>query len=431
VSLRTKILGPILAAIIVVAALLGFLWLERSQALLGLGEKLRAPLDLAANLTQSSDDAWTGDRALLHLRQGDLLALSGDWQGAEKEYRQSVDADGGVMALKKLVTAQLQRRDIAGAEGTVERLRREGARAEDILLLDVSIALRKNEPDAAKDLLSEAGDSPQKHYGAALLAIVSGDHATAQEELKAVEAGWDPVLRAQARTLLSAYEEYDLFPESTATHLLTLLSRALAQVQECEIALPLLTNVTAQQDDYRDAWIVKGYCELVTERYEPALASLERAYALDPEKPEIQYFLGRTYAALKDYKNAETFLQYALRNGFQPEREVRRAIAASALASGNTSLAFDQYRELATASGSDLASIEKFVGLALQAGKNDEAHAAAVSATERWPDSGKAFSLLGYSAAAKDLKDEARTAFTKALELDPTLDDVKQKLVDL
>src|SRR3989338_3760244 len=46
------------------------------------------------------------DRALLHLRQGDLLALNGDWAGAEKEYRASVENDGGTPAPPKPPPAQ-------------------------------------------------------------------------------------------------------------------------------------------------------------------------------------------------------------------------------------------------------------------------------------------------------------------------------------
>lgn len=422
-----------IAALLVAAGFLGFLWLQRSQSLVSFRERLRRPLELAASLGTSSaeDDSWKTDRSLLSLREGDLLALNGDWRGAEYSYQQAVDADGGIIALKKLAGAQLQRHNVEGAEATIDRLRREGARAEDILLLSVSATIRRGEPDRARDLLAQAGDSPQKHYAAALLSLSLEDLNGAREELKVVETGWDPVLRSYARTLLSAYEEYDLFPESTQIHLLTLLSRSLAQVQECDIALPLLARVTNEQDDYRDAWIVQGYCNLTTERTEAALASLERAYALDPEKPEVQYFLGRAYAALKDHRNAITFLQYALRNGFKPERDVRRAIAAEALASGDNALAFEQYGALATASGADLASIEKYVGIALQTDHKDEAYQAAKEAILRWPDSGKAMSLLGYAASAKDLKDEARTAFTKALELDPTLDDVKEKLVNL
>jgi cytochrome c-type biogenesis protein CcmH/NrfG len=48
----------------------------------------------------------------------------------------------------------------------------------------------------------------------------------------------------------------------------------------------------------------------------------------------------------------------------------------------------------------------------------------------RWPNDAKAFVLLGSAATADEKKDEARTAYEKALQLDPTLPDVKDKLLN-
>jgi tetratricopeptide (TPR) repeat protein len=426
-----RIVVPITLATLITAGLLFFLWTQLSSSVRSL--RVQEPgATLAANLQDSSFDAGTeGDTALLHLRQGDLFALAGDWQKAEDEYKASVDAGGGVPALKKFAQAQLQRRDFDGARSTIDRLKSSGARTEDLLLLNALVLLRTGKNDDAGALLAAAGDSPQKHYALALLAIVRGQHDAAKTELAQTEGGWEPVLRTYAHTIAAAYDEFALFPEGRDIHLETLLARALAQVQECELALPLLTNVTTQQDDYRDAWIVQGFCQLTTERYDAALTSLERAYALDPEKPEIQYFLGRTYAALKDHQNAITFLQYALKNGFQPETDVRRAIGAEAQLAGDFALAFNQYQAVATASGADLTTIGKFVEVAIQADRKDAAFEAAQKATVRFPDSGKAFAILGDAAAILEKKDDARAAYEKALQLDPTLPGIKEKLVNL
>lgn len=431
--LSARVIVPMFLAVLIAAGLLTFLWLQLHATARDLRGQA-TPLTTAAAGTDASagnifmDEA---DKALLSLRQGDLLALSGDWAEAQKEYEASVKAGGGIAALKKLVTAQLQRRDLDGARDTIDLLRREGARSEDLLLLDVLVALRSDRQDEAASLLQEAGDSPQKHYGALLLAVIQGNHDAAKTEIQAVIGGWEPVLRTYARTLQGAYDEFLLFPDSPDSHLLTLLSRALAQVQECELALPLLARAVREQDDYRDAWIVQGFCQLTTERSAEALTSLERAYALDPEKPETQYFLGRAYAAQQDHRNAITFLEYALQNGFQPERDVRRAIALEAQAAGDTSLAYHQYRALATGSGSDLASVQDFVSLALQIDKEEDAYAAAQEAVRQWPNAGKAYAILGDAAAATGKVDEARTSYEKALQLDATLDDVKEKLVNL
>lgn len=373
-------------------------------------------------------DVDAGDESLLHLRAGDVYALRGEWAAAEEEYRAAVRSDGGLTALRKLAQAQLQRRDIRGAQETLDQLRREGARSEDVLLLESVILLRTGEVARARALLDAAQESPHKHYGLALLFVITGDHPAARTELAAVSGGWEPVLRTYARTLAAAYDEYALFPESPVLHLETLLGRALAQVQECELALPILSRVTHAQDDYRDAWIVQGFCELSTERTTEALASLERAYQLDPEKPEIQYFLARAYLEQGDHGNALTFLQYALRNGFRPESEVRRLIAQEALEMQNPGLALEQYDALTRAEDADLAAYGAFVAASITAGGAEEAYAKAAEAAARWPEEAEAHELLGWAAAETGRTDEARSALEKALSIDPGRESARERL---
>jgi tetratricopeptide (TPR) repeat protein len=336
-----RIIAPILCAVLCGGLLIAILWWQLLQSTAILSQKKPHTTSSIINqedmIAPLSDNLPldTHDEALMHLRKGDLLSIQGEWKEAEKEYTQAVDKKGGLPALRRLAQAQLQRRNIRGMKSTLSQMKREGARGEDILLLESIVLMRTGEMVRAKKLLEGSKDSPQKNYGLALIAILEGFHELAQERLQDVINGWEPIMRSYAQTLQAAYDEFELFPQSPNIHLITLLARSLAQVQECELALPLLVQVTSQQDDYRDAWIVQGYCEFVTERPEQALHSFERAYALDPEKPEVQYFLGRTYAKLGNSNTSITFLKYALTNGFEPANDIRRLIAEQALASGD------------------------------------------------------------------------------------------------
>jgi tetratricopeptide (TPR) repeat protein len=428
-----RILVPVVAAVLTVGVVIVVLFWQLEGARALLSEQLNKTVGTGATIFNPITDsnAGTGDEALLHLRAGDVFALRGEWGEAEKEYSEAVKAKGGLTALRKLAQAQLQRRDIRAAQSTLDQLRREGARAEDVLLLESVILLRTGEIAKARALLDSAQESPHKHYGLALLSIIGGDNDNAKAELAAVSAGWEPVLRSYARILSGAYEEYTLFPESPAHHLQTLLSRALAQVQECELALPILSQVTAQQNDYRDAWIVQGFCELTSERYPEALASLEHAYQLDPEKAEIQYFLARTYIAQEDHANALTFLQYALRNGFNPEAEVRRLIASEALEIGNASLALEQYEALTKQEDATIDAYDAYVRAAIASNRAEEAYAKATEAIGKWPDDATAHELLGRSAAATNRNDEARSELEKALQLNPGQTTAREALNDL
>lgn len=432
-----RIVAPVALAVLCAAVLAGLLWLqlEESSRLIEKSSKveqqkqdetliLRPGLSVTANVDPK-------DRSLMHLRQGDLLALQGDWQEAQREYELSVKHGGELPALRKLAQAQLQRRDLDGANATIRKMKSAGGKPEDLLLLESVVSLRSGELVKAREILAAAEDSPQKQYGLALLSIIQGDHTSARTFLGQVSTGWEPVLRSYAKTLLSAYDEFMLFPESPEIHLITLLSRALAQVQECELALPLLVQVTQQKDDYRDAWIVQGYCELTTERAAQALTSLEQAYNIDPQKPEIQYFLGRAHAAAGDHGNAVTFLRYALANGFQPASEVRSHIAKEALANGDGAIALEQYKALIEEKNADIRWFEGFVITAIALGNADDATATAARAVEVWPEQGKAHELVGLAALESQKKDAAVRAFTKAIELDPFLEKSQEKLKEL
>lgn len=433
-SFPRSIAVPALLAVVVAIAIGAFLLWQLDTA--------RSLLQTTGNVT--SEDGTTiraiaplpaptehGDAALSALRRGDLLALRGEWADAEKEYRAAVDAGGSLTALRKLAQAQLQRRKVEAARGTLRDLRSAGARTEDLVLLESIIDLRSGALDDAQRLLDDATDTPQKHYGLGLLAIIQGRHDDAKAALSTVLGGWEPTLRGYAKALLGAYEEYQLFEGSPEIHRQTLLSRALADVGECELSLPLLSDVLLKQDDYRDAWIVQGYCQLTTERVDEAKTSLERAYQIDPQKPEIQYFLARTFSKLGDHQAAITYLQYAVENGFSPATEARRLLAAEALAAGDAELALKQLEELTLSDSAGVDAYADFVAAALSMGKKEEAYAKAQAAAAAYPDDGSAHALLGWTAMETGRKDEAKTELTKALELDPSLEDARARLTSL
>ena len=202
--------------------------------------------------------------------------------------------------------------------------------------------------------------------------------------------------------------------------MLALLARALAQVNECEIALPLAQKATQSLPSYRDAFLVKGYCELVTERTSQALATFERAYAIDSEKPEIQYFLARTYKAMNDTRNAITFLQYAIINGFKPERDARELLAAYAIDASDTALALEQYAAIIEDAPEDISATETYVSLAIRIpGKSEDAYQAALSLKKRLPNDPNALALLAEASQASGKREEAANNAEAALRLDP------------
>ena len=365
-------------------------------------------------------DSTVRSQALMELRQGEVFELKGEWKQAEDHYQKSADAGGGIPALRKLASIQLQRREYDPAGQTIAKLKDGNEAGDSVALLEGLLALRKGDANGAEAIFKRQATSPQSEYGLGLVALSRADHATAKKEFSLAAESSDTTIRAYAKIILAAYDEFALFPEGQDVHLLTLLARALAQVNECETALPLLNSVVTRQERYRDAWIVKGYCEFTSERLKDALTSLEQAYSLDPEKPEIQYFLARTHAALGDPQNAVTFLQYALINGFQPEKDARELLAEYAQELGNTELALEQYKILAETPDSDLTAYQRYVDLA--AGSTTHALDALSVAKEsllRWPNDAGALTLAAKSALGAGLPDDANTYVSSALKIDP------------
>jgi tetratricopeptide (TPR) repeat protein len=430
-----RIAIPIFLAVICAGLLIAFLWWQLTAAT---GILRNGPLtafsaagtpNIIQTNTENSIDSR--DRALLHIRQGDVFSLRGEWRLAQEEYTLAVDADGGLPALRKLARAQLQRREKSGLKSTIRKMKDSGARPESILLLESIALLRAGELVEVRTKMENAEESPHKDYVLALLSIVEGNHENAQQKLESVIGGWEPVLRSYARQIMAAYDEFALFPESSDLHLITLISRALAQVQECELSLPLLLQVTQREDSYRDAWIVQGYCELTTERFAQALSSLEHAYSLDPQKPEIQYFLARAYSALEEHSNAITFFEYALTNGFVPASEIHRLIAAEALEGGNMLLALHQYEAMTKEENPSLEAYEGYVEVSMALGQAEDAYTKAKEAVEALPSEARAHDLLGWAAMETERIEEAHAALTRALELNPFLMSAKERLEDL
>lgn len=365
-------------------------------------------------------DSATQSQALMQLRQGEIFELKGEWRQAQAKYEESVLSGGGAPALKKLASIQLQRREYDAAAATIAELKQENPDSEDVMLLEGILSLRRGDTAKAVSIFNRQPDSPQSLYGLSLTTIIRGDHDTAKTELAKATASANPSIRNAAGILLQAYNEFSLFPEAQSVHLATLLARALAQVNECETALTLVSPVTLSDPRYRDAWIVKGFCEFTTERTREALSSLEQAYSLDPEKPEIQYFLARTHAALGDPQNAVTFLQYAILNGFIPERDARELLAEYARELGNTALALEQYKLIAESKTGDLAAYTRYVDLAVGTQNHTlDALALAKAALVKWPDDSAVLALAAKAALAAGLPADAEKYVQSALNIDP------------
>jgi len=90
--------------------------------------------------------------------------------------------------------------------------------------------------------------------------------------------------------------------------------------------------------------MVMGYCRLMLQDTASAREAFERAYALDPERAETQYFLGLSEERGNNPPEAERWYGFALQNGFEPREELREKLASLALRRGSPEEAAEHYR---------------------------------------------------------------------------------------
>ena len=329
-----------------------------------------------------------------------------------------------VPVIRKLFHTTLLLRDWERAEAMLGLLSFRGVSEEALDALRGFLLLHKGEKAGAQHLFQKYPENPEHLYGLALLSLLQGTHEETEQFLSMIrEKSSDPVLVHAAQTLQGAYDEFALFEDGKNSHQSTLLARALAQLNQCPFALELLEGVMLSEPDYRDAWIIKGYCTLILQETTEALEAFEKAYSLDPEKSETQYFLGLTHERMGKMTEARTFLSYALQNGFQPERAIREKLATIAEAEGAYEDAAAEYQSLLELGDENLAeTYHALVTLLIEhLNQTDEARTLALEARERLGDVPLVLDLLGWTELLRDDVNQAAAYLTVAVTQDPTL----------
>ncbi len=284
-------------------------------------------------------------KTIQSIQEGALFESKGMIDRAEERYRYAIENGGGNDARVFLIHLLRKKGDVQKATMIIQESENNGGISDDLLLEKGLLLLKKN-PNEAREFFEALGEKTNvQQYGKALVAMTQGDHRASENAINAMQESDDHWKRIRS-TLRNAYQEFALFEHGEDVHRDTLLARALAEIDECPTAQTILTNVLTTKDDYRDAWIVQGYCELMSGATKDALTSLERAYAIDPIKPEIQYFLARAYFNLGDPQNAITFLQYAISNGFEPKNDARNLLIEYAKEGGSIDLALENLQIL-------------------------------------------------------------------------------------
>jgi tetratricopeptide (TPR) repeat protein len=125
------------------------------------------------------------------------------------------------------------------------------------------------------------------------------------------------------KELSIVYEEFENLAEGKNAHLYAEMAKVLATYNEGTLARELADTAIKEDVSYIDAWILRGYSQMLLRDYARAELDLRQAYELDPLRPETQYFLALTLYEQEKLDEAALFFEKALDYDFEFSAEVR------------------------------------------------------------------------------------------------------------
>lgn len=174
----------------------------------------------------------------------------------------------------------------------------------------------QNKHETAKEILSELNGLPviEKKY----FAIDVND--TSIEE---VNVSITSELAKKVQDLLVTYEEFEGLSDGKNPHLFALLAKKLAENNEGRLAREFSDTAIKEDVAYIDAWIIRGYANLLLKDFGNALQDLRHAYELDPIRPQTHYFLALTLYESGNEEEAALYFEKALEHNFEFSSEIR------------------------------------------------------------------------------------------------------------
>jgi len=238
-----------------------------------------------------------------------------------------------------------------------------------------------------------------------------------------------PQVAEKVKEISIVYEEFENLAEGKDAHLFAELSKIMATYNEGTLARELADTSIKEDVSYIDAWILRGYAQMLMRDFHLAEADLRNAYELDPLRPETQYFLALSLYEQDKWDEAALFFEKALEHDFEfsaedtdPEKFVSAIhTAVDLLKKPEVALEFSQilYEQdttdlmAANVHGWALIANEKYV----EAGQVLEA------AQKLDPQNPRTYLNLGLLFEEQDKPEEAKRYYKKCYELGKDLTD--------
>lgn len=343
--------------------------------------------------------------------------------------------------------AYIQTRDNAKLASLVQQIEQRFPGSLEPIVLKVRAFIAAEKYAQTLEILNGVKEElpPSLHFYRAVLLALQNDHKQAREiltqlstvpvleiDFEVTESGIEehidaedektmlrPEMQTKVLDVLSAYEEFDVYHDAQSAHLLALIGKALAQNSESTLAKSFADRAIKEDTAYVDAWIVRGYANLLLGNTVEAVDDLKQAYNLDPIRPQTHYFLALALSANEQDDEASLFFEKALEHQFEFSDDVRWKLVTIFLERGKYDRVIDLYSDLLTPESDEQSFIQALHISIDVLQKPEKALEFADILYEENPQDPFAMNLRGWALIASNRLVEAEEILTDAQEIDP------------
>lgn len=276
----------------------------------------------------------------------------------------------------------------------------------------------------AKDIASKDNfNEPALIFYQAILESYFKNHAKAKELFEQIaKNNPNSEFKSKADSFLQNYLLIANAKDTKEEYLLTLLAKNFAENELSILTLKLMEEVTAKLPDYRDAWLLMGHAQLKLQLYGEAIASLDKALTLDPERSDIHYFLGLGFFGIDKTKEAITHLEIALELGYEPKAKIYQKLAEMYLMEKNYRLALENYEFALETKDDDIAYYIRPIWILIDHLRSPQKCInLANKAITKHPTEAMSYNLLGWCYLENGDDRAAKINLDRAISIDPNL----------
>jgi tetratricopeptide (TPR) repeat protein len=360
-----------------------------------------------------------GDNANLgkeeRLVRAKALLDQGFLSSAIQDLREILSSDpSNNEAQKLIISAYIKDQNYSEALSEILRVLQQRPQDTEFLLLRTEVHIFMGDIQNAKQSLAVLPEkSAEKIFYGAILSSFEGQDENAKKDLQTLQN--TPEFKEKASHLLSAYQEFSLFPDGDPNHLKALLAKRYQDLGFHALTIETLRKTVESRPDYRDAWLLVGYSYLSLKKYLPAQNALEKALSLDPTKAETSFYLGLTLTELGFLDQAIIQLQNAVENRYEPQKLATKKLAETLFRAERYAESIEAYQKNLSGGGDAIGDFVRPVWISLDFLHSPEMGLGfAKQAITEFPNDAMSYNLMGWALLEKGDYELAENSLNRA-----------------